>query len=280
MRKILSSLTGAVGRFLLLLRNLLVMNQLLPRLKQIRLPNLRSLPRHRFNRRWLLELPRNLSSRSVDLLAIFNSMLVVVVKRLRHNLGLSISAVLGIVAVLGIIVCVPVFSNAVSSEVLRSQLSEKAVSLHRGLFSLHMYYQDRQSGPAIKLDQSEYITQYLRDNAPSLVGPKVERIDQEVQTTNFAWSPVNFAPKLANSGESWITLGFVARDDLQAKAEIVEGQWPAAGVEGSGPIQVSILQGWGQPTGAKQIFKHSRVSPVRVISFYYILFWPKFNCFS
>ena len=81
---------------------------------------------------------RMMGSRFMDLLVTFSSMVVVVVKRLRHNLGLSISAVLGIVAVLGIIVCVPVFSHAVSSEILRNQLSEKATSLHRGLFSLHL----------------------------------------------------------------------------------------------------------------------------------------------
>jgi putative ABC transport system permease protein len=237
MQKIFSSFAGAAGRFWGWL-----FQQFLPRLKQIRLPSIRSLPTWRLARRWIRDLLPGLSSRFVDLLAIFNSMLVMVIKRLRHNLGLSISAVLGIIAVLGMIVCVPVFSHAVSSEVLRSQLSEKAVTLHRGLFSLHLYYQDRHSGPAIKLEQSQFITQYLHDNAPRLIGPQIERVDAEVQTNTLNWSPVNFAPKVASSGDTWLSMGFVSMDYLQKRADIVEGQWPKASTEGSGPIQVAVLQ--------------------------------------
>lgn len=180
-------------------------------------------------------------SRLGDLLAMFTSMLVVVIKRLRHNLGLTISTVVGIIAVLGIIVCVPVFSHAVSGEVLRAQLSEKAVSLHRGLFSLRMYYQDPYSSPAITLDQSQVITRYIQDHAGRMVGPRLERIDAEVQSTSMSWTPVDFAAKI-DLTEPWLTMGFVTMEQLPDRAEIVEGQWPQASADSSGPIPVAILQ--------------------------------------
>jgi hypothetical protein len=65
----------------------------------------------------------------------------VVFKRLRHNLGLSVSAILGVVAVLSIVVGVPIFSYSISSEVLQLQVGRKSHQHSAGvLFSLHMYY--------------------------------------------------------------------------------------------------------------------------------------------
>jgi putative ABC transport system permease protein len=194
-----------------------------------------------FERGWLLSLLHTLFSRLVDLPVMVISMLVVVLKRLRHNLGLTISAVLGIVAVLSIIVCVPVFSHAVSGEVLRSQLSEKAESLHRGLLSLRLYYQDRYLNPVIDLNQSQVITSYIQENAEHLIGPNIERIDAEVQSNSLSWSPVNFTTQLSPF-ESWLTMGFVTMEQLPERSEIVEGRWPEASSENSGPIPVAILQ--------------------------------------
>ena len=229
MQKILSLLKETTRRFWSWL-----FQQFLPGLRHTRLAKIR------FQRGWFLTLPRSIGSRVVDILVTFNSMLVVVVKRLRHNLGLTISAVLGIVAVLGIIVCVPVFSNAVSSEVLRAQLSEKAESLHRGLFSLHLYYQDQYSASPINLEQSQFITRYIRDNAKRLIGPTVARIDTEVQTSSISWSAANFA-KNASPGQTWLSMGFLTRDDLPERSEIIEGQWPKAGSDPGGPIPVAVL---------------------------------------
>ena len=75
------------------------------------------------------QLPRaSFSTQMGDLFASLSAMLLVVYKRLRHNLGISVSAVVGIIAVMAIVICVPVFANAVSSKVLREQLSEKATA--------------------------------------------------------------------------------------------------------------------------------------------------------
>ena len=65
-----------------------------------------------------------------------------VAKRLRHHLGLSLSSLVGIISVLSLVICVPVFTNAVLSQVLKQSLIEKSLSNHRSLFSLHVYYVD------------------------------------------------------------------------------------------------------------------------------------------
>ena len=67
------------------------------------------------------------------------SVLRVAVKRLWHNLGLTISTLVGMLCVLTIVVCVPIFSNTVSGEVLRQELSERAVETKRPLFCVHIH---------------------------------------------------------------------------------------------------------------------------------------------
>ena len=132
----------------------------------------------------------NFGHRSRDFALSFNSMFVVVFKRLRHNLGLSISGIIGIIAVLAMVVCVPVFSHAVSSQVLRSQLEEKAVSTHRGLFSLHMYVVDQASASALSVEIVNTIRDILNQNTQSIIGTQVAEIVIEMQTASVNWRPV------------------------------------------------------------------------------------------
>ena len=66
---------------------------------------------------------------------------MVVAKRLRHHLGLTLSTLVGIISVLSLVICVPLFTNAVVSQVLKQTLTDKSVTNHRSLFSLHVYFQ-------------------------------------------------------------------------------------------------------------------------------------------
>ena len=73
----------------------------------------------------LLRIPGRLVNGLYDLILSFSSLVVLVFKRLFHNFGISVSAVVGVVAVLSIVVAVPIFSYSISSEVLQLQLVEK-----------------------------------------------------------------------------------------------------------------------------------------------------------
>ncbi len=189
----------------------------------------------------LFGLPIRLVTWILDLISGFFSALVLVFKRLRYNLGLSVSAVLGIIAVLAIVVCVPVFANAVSSEVLRQQLTEKALTTRRSLFSMHMYYLDKREASAMDVGKSESVSRFITDNSPKLLGLSVDRIILELQTIPVSLLPVKVQVHL-NPEEPWVSLAFVSQERLPENARLVEGRWPQADPAGSGPIEVAILE--------------------------------------
>ncbi len=167
------------------------------------------------------------------------SMIVVVVKRLRHNIGISISAVLGIVSVMAIVVCVPIFSHAVSSKVLREQLTEKAASTSRGMFSLHMYYIDKRSATPLTVDIAKEIANYIQDTIPRTMGLKVNNIHLEMQTGSIGWYPVKVQADLKKD-QAWLNMGIFMLSDVQTNGEIVDGAWPQA--TSSGPVQVAVFE--------------------------------------
>lgn len=168
-----------------------------------------------------------------------SAMVVVVYKRLQHNLGLTVSAVLGIVAVMGIVVSVPIFSHAVSSKVLREQLMEKAVSTKRGMFSLHMYYIDKRSVAAMSVDKTEQISNYMRELLPNNLGLNVQNLNTEVQTGAVGWYPVRTQAN-QNLDQAWINMSIFGQDFVPQYGEIVEGAWPQ--FTPSGPVQVAVME--------------------------------------
>lgn len=183
---------------------------------------------------------RKATAHSADWGSSLSAMLVVVYKRLRHNLGLTISAVLGIVAVMGMVVSVPIFSHAVSSQVLSEQLTKKAVTTRRGLFSLHMYYLDQRSLSPITVEKAEQISNYIRDTLQDRLGLHVSRIVMETQTGSVGWRPVQTQASSLDPESAWLNMGLAAVDLVPEHGELVEGTWPV--YTDSGPVQVAVLE--------------------------------------
>ncbi len=168
-------------------------------------------------------------------------MLMVVIKRMRHNLGLAVSAWVGVIAVMGMVVCVPIFSHSVSGEVLRQQLAEKALTTRRHLFSLHMYYIDKRSASPMTVGLSRTVAETIKDESRRLMGIKADRIITKVQSANLTLKPL--AQKGAVSPEDpWIVLAFVTQDNIPEMAELVEGEWPTPDPNGTGPIKVAVYE--------------------------------------
>ena len=182
-----------------------------------------------------------LGNRILDLWMISTSMMVVVIKRLRHNIGLTVSALLGIIAVLGMVVCVPVFSHSVSGKVLREQLEEKALTTRRYLFSMHMYYIDSRSAEPMTMDRSRDIAEYLEFNSRRLMGLPVEKIITKLQSSTLSLRPTRQMGSVSTS-DPWVVMAFISQENVPELAEIVEGEWPAPDTSGSGPIKVAILE--------------------------------------
>ncbi len=168
------------------------------------------------------------------------SMCSVVLKRLRHNLGIAISALIGIVAVLSIIVCVPVFSHAISSDVLRQQLNAKVISTHRHLFSLHMYFLDSRSASVLSVDRTDQITGIIKQDFQKFLGLDPTEIVTEMQS-----GAINISSSGGSNtdvGLAWKTFRFLSNEKIPELAQLVDGEWPAPDTSSEGPIKVAISE--------------------------------------
>ncbi|MEJ5313248.1 ABC transporter permease [Anaerolinea sp.] len=180
-------------------------------------------------------------STAKDLLLSFAAMTIVVVKRLRHNLGLSMSALLGIVAVLAMVVCVPIFSHGVSSEVLQAQLIEQALTTRRSLFSLHMSAMDKQGTAPLNVDKVQETTRFIQDNSMRLIGIPARTIIMRVQSATIGLKPLTPRGSLP-SDQPWMVMSFVAQDNVPSMGRIVDGRWPLPCKESGEPIEVAVLE--------------------------------------
>jgi putative ABC transport system permease protein len=169
------------------------------------------------------------------------SMLGLVLKRLRHNLGLSLSTLVGMVAILTVAVCIPIFSDAVSGNVLHGQLIQQRGDTSRQLFGLRFLYEEKSGSSLLDLAKTEAVTQFFKQQFQTQLGLPVDQVVTDIQTGSMVVTDLtNRWPEVKNSPlGQW---NFVVQDLLPGHAQIVEGQWPDPDPGGSGPIQVAIPQ--------------------------------------
>lgn len=168
------------------------------------------------------------------------SLWIVVFKRLRHNLGIAVSALIGIVAVLSIIVCVPVFSHAISSDVLRQELNEKVASSNRHLFSMHMYFLDSRSASVLNVDKTEQVTSFIREKITQYMKVKPSEIITEIQSG--AVNITSASDGYVDPSFAWKTIRFLSNEKIPEIATIVDGEWPPIDTSNEGPVQVAVSE--------------------------------------
>jgi putative ABC transport system permease protein len=168
------------------------------------------------------------------------SLLSLAWKRLLHNPGIILSTLAGTIAIVTLVVCVPVFSNAISSDVLRQQLTEKAQSMHRGLFSIHYYFSDFTDPSLLNITGFDTVTRYINQRFPALLGLPVKLNEAAVETA--AYNMVRVTNRWAGNEEANPTLKFIMLEDLPQKAQIIEGKWPDPQAAKNGPIEAVVLQ--------------------------------------
>ncbi len=170
------------------------------------------------------------------------SMFGLVLKRLRHNLGLNASALVGIVAIMMVAVCVPIFADAVSGDVLQRQLAEIKKDTSRQLFSLRFVYQEKSYQSLIDLEKCQAITSFFENQFASQLNLPVDRVVMDVRAGSLVVTDLTGRwPEGKNSPlGSW---SFVLQELLPERAQIVEGEWPKPDDGSSGgPIQVAVPQ--------------------------------------
>jgi putative ABC transport system permease protein len=159
---------------------------------------------------------------TVDNLTAF---LLVVFKRLRHYLGLSVSSLIGIISVLSLIISIPIFTDAVLSQVLRQELTDKAITNHRALFSIHTYYHDNVTYSPLDLKSVTFITTWLNQQLSQPMGLKVNAIYQEMTTEVMGWTPIKY--QSTKQPFNSIDMSIMGNDVTLSKTRIVEGSWPS-----------------------------------------------------
>jgi putative ABC transport system permease protein len=169
------------------------------------------------------------------------SMLGLVLKRLRHNLGLTLSTLVGMVAILAVAVCVPIFSDAVSANVLHGQLIKLRGETSRQLFGMRFLYEEKSDHSMLDFTKTEAVTQFFKEQFQTQLGLPVDRVVTDIQTGSIVVTDLTERwPEGKNSPlGQW---SFVVQDLLPSHSQIVEGKWPDADTGSSGPIQVAVPQ--------------------------------------
>lgn len=177
------------------------------------------------------------------------SLFGLVLKRLVHHAGLSFSAWIGILSVLSLVVCAPIFAKGVLTRVLQSQLVEKAATNRRALFSLHIYYRDNEKFTPLTVTDTQEIATFIHEQVEQNMGLRVNSIETQVTTRQIGWSPI----KVASSKPMYLNLGmlFFNSDLLKSKLKLVEGVWPenVKQAEPNDPIPVVVQEDY-----ADQVF--------------------------
>ena len=170
----------------------------------------------------------------------FLSLLVLVLKRLVHHAGLSLSSAVGIVSILSLVVCVPVFASGVLSQVLKEQLTEKANLNHRSLFSLHTYYADNETYTSLTVEKALGVSQFIQRQLEDTMGLRLSVVEMQVMTRQFAWKPVKFRSSLP--ANKTLSMSFMSNVVLPTKVTLVDGKWPQVESDAAKPIQAAVLE--------------------------------------
>jgi putative ABC transport system permease protein len=171
------------------------------------------------------------------------AILKVVFKRIRHNPGLTISAEIGILTMLALVVCVPMFANAVLSEVLQQQLTEKANLNQRSLFSLHYYYLDQINYTEMTLEGARRTGQYIDNFLTKRMGLSLDQVVIEASTELKYWKPIKIQTTSPVFNTTYMNI--VSNNILPEKGILVEGTWPdenPANLPANGRLPVAVLE--------------------------------------
>jgi len=113
-------------------------------------------------------------------------------KRLSSRLTLTVLLIFSIALTVGVLVCVPVFSNAVSMSLMEQQLSERAQRFDRPAFALRAYVLP--SGTAMSIQDSLDRREWIRGLIDKYIGLPVLSMYMQVESRSMHLRPVKDDP--------------------------------------------------------------------------------------
>lgn len=168
-------------------------------------------------------------------------------RRLRANVGLTLMSLLGLTVAVGLIMSVPLFSDAINYNLLRESLRAMSETGNRPPFAFMFRYVGAWYG-GITLDKYQTEDDYLTQVAPSTIGLPLQQAIRYVKTDNFrlyAASEAQYAD--IKQPLAYAYVGFVT--SIQDHITMLEGQWPAAAQHATDTLEVAISQAMAETAG-------------------------------
>jgi putative ABC transport system permease protein len=167
-------------------------------------------------------------------------LLVVVGQRLWNHLALMLAIAAGFMVAVAIVVCIPVYAEAVGYRVLRDELSKGESGTRRPPFAFMYRYLGAQNG-ATTWDAYTKLDTYMRDSVAGQLGLPVQQQVRYVATDKLPVVPANGA------GEPIFYTNLAFATDFDKHIDIVDGKLPQTTADG--PIEVLIAENQASKLG-------------------------------
>lgn len=158
----------------------------------------------------------------------FLSLLSLAAQRLWNHRLLMICLLLGLVAAVGLLSSIPLYSDAAQNKLLQGELTEAGA--YRPPFSFLWRYVGAWNG-AISWDDYRPVNEYLTQQAPALIDLPIEEGIRHVSTEKLRLFPSGDAAFVPNEPLLWTSIGFIS--GLADHIQILEGGMPTSQPEGS-----------------------------------------------
>jgi putative ABC transport system permease protein len=178
-------------------------------------------------------------------LAILLSIFSAALKRMRANLGLTLSAEVALIAAVALAVSIPVYADGASLRLLRDEIARQERQTARSPFALLFRYVGAWNGP-LEWERVASADTYISGEGLQSLGLRQDSFARHVRTDQLQLFG-------AQNGEAGgflrtISLGFIS--GLDAQIQIVDGAAPAAGPPGAGaPIEVLVARALADQVG-------------------------------
>ena len=180
----------------------------------------------------------------------FLSVVLIALKRLWNNKGLTVCSIIGLVTAVALITSIPLYTDAANFKVLKENLSNAGgdAGRLRPPFAFMYRYIGAWHG-AVDMDDFDPVNQYVMDSVPGIIGLPIETRTRFVKTDNFSLFPASEAAYIGlRQPLGWVNLGFV--DNLPDYVNLLEGTVPSVSATEQG-LEVLVSHIFAEETGVQ-----------------------------
>ena len=177
-------------------------------------------------------------------------MLILSFKRIRHRLGLTFLALLGIVLTVGLITCASFFAQAVDMVVMQEELKKLSEVTGRAAFSTRIYTLSSSRSP-MTVAQAEQVGGDVSNTLSSEVGLPLERRILQIQSEGFMLRPAKNSTRFSEEDGDETMLGSTNLFFIQDIANYID--IPIGEVYDEQTSSGEVLDVWMHPDTAEKM---------------------------